>query len=204
MTQIKLKDNQQVAPVVADDGMTVTFHVADGLDPIVLHMDRLSPEILRRAACVGMAQVRIIDAAAVPATDADGLIVPRAERLALKRERMSALVAHYETGTTKWNRRRARATGAGAGAGAGDGGAGLTILALMRVYGNTAEQAEATITRTMEKKGLDRKGALKLWASTDKVAAAIAEIKAERARAGASAANVDADALALEMMGEGE
>jgi hypothetical protein len=174
--------------------MTVTFHMADGLAPIVLHMDRLSPEVLRRAACVGMAQVRIIDAAAVPATDADGLIVPRAERLALKRERMSALVAHYETGTTEWNRRRA------AGEGRGDGGAGLTILALMRVYGNTAEQAEGTITRTMEKKGLDRKGALKLWASTDKVAAAIAEIKAERARAGASAASVDADALALEMM----
>lgn len=192
MTNVKLKDNQQVAPVVSEDGRTVTFHIADGGEPLVLHMDRLSPEVLARAACVGMAQVRIIDAAAVGAQGPDGAILSRAERMALKRERMTALVEHYETGTTEWNRKRV------AGTGARDEG-GLVIQALVRVYGDTLERAEATITRTMEKKGLDRKAALKLWAGTDKVAAAMAEIKAERARRAAEGAGAGADELLAEL-----
>jgi hypothetical protein len=108
-----------------------------------------------------------------------------------KYDAMADVVAHLNGGGD-WNQGRAKGEGAG-------GESGLVVLALQRVYGDTPAKAEATIEKTMAKKGIDRKAALKLWAGTDKIAAAIAEIKAERASAKAKAANVDADELLEEL-----
>lgn len=98
-----MKSNQQVAPIIAEDFGSVSFEVS-GYETLVLHMDKLHPDIVRRAACVGFAQVRIVDAAAVSMTDKDGNIVPADVRLAKKHANMAALIAHYETGTAEWSR----------------------------------------------------------------------------------------------------
>lgn len=103
-----MKSNQQVGVVIADDFKTVTFKVIGHAD-IVLEMDKLSEAVKLRAACVGMAQVRIVDAAAIGMTDKAGAIIPAAERIATKHSRMAELVAHYMTGTVEWSRVKASA-----------------------------------------------------------------------------------------------
>lgn len=157
-----MKSNQQVAPVISDDFSTVSFEVA-GMDTIVLHMDRLHPDIIRRAACVGMAQVRIVDAAAVGAADKDGNIIPAAERIAKKHANMAALVAHYETGTAEWSRVR-------------EGGpkGGFLFEALCKLY---PEKSAEAIRAWLD--GLDDKQQAALR-EDDSVAPIIAGIKAER------------------------
>lgn len=101
-----MKSNQQVGVVIADDFKTVTFQVT-GYADIVLDMDKLHADIIRRAACVGMAQVRIVDAAAISMTDKSGAIIPAADRIATKHARMAELVGHYMTGTAEWSRVKA-------------------------------------------------------------------------------------------------
>lgn len=99
-----MKSNQQIEPKIADDFLSVSFALADGQPDIVLDMTKLHPDIIRRAACVGMAQVRIVDAAAIPMQDKDGNIIPKEKRLEMKRDRMQTLVDHYMTGTSEWSR----------------------------------------------------------------------------------------------------
>lgn len=189
-----MKDNQQVKPNLDIEAGTVTFEFR-GAEPLVFHIDRCAESIRRRAALAGMAQVRLVDAAAVGREAPDGSIRTVAEMVALKREAIARLIEHYESGTEEWGLRVA-----GEGRGSGDGG--LVIQGIIRVYGGDVAQAEATITRTMEKRGLERKAALALWASTDKVATAIADIKAERAKARAGVANVNSDDLLDELCGD--
>lgn len=98
-----MKENQTVKPIIADDFSAVSFEVR-GLDTLTLTMSKLHPDIIRRAACVGMAQVRIVDAAAIPAARKDGTIIPADERTAMKHAAMARLIEHYETGTDKWSR----------------------------------------------------------------------------------------------------
>lgn len=179
-----MKDNQQIKPVVSDDMTRVTFEVR-GADPIVLDMTKLHPDIIKRAACVGMAQVRIIDAAAVSRADADGNVRSAGEMLTLKRERMEALVAHYMTGTSEWSQKRA----------AGDGAkdtSGITLQAMRRVW--PGKDCEGLAFKLETKRGISRKEAYAEFAKTKEVAAAIAAIKAERA-------TVSADDLLDEMEG---
>ena len=178
-----MKDNQQIKPVISDDLSTVTFEVR-GKAPLVLEMGKLHPDILRRAACVGMAQVRIIDAAAVSRDDGAGGVRSPEEMLTLKYERMEALVAHYMTGTGEWNRARA-------GGGAKDT-SGITLQAMRRVWPD--RDPEALISATMAKRSIERKAALALFAGTKEIIAAIAAIKAERS-------SVDADSLLDDIAG---
>lgn len=100
-----MKTNQMVEPTIAEDFSSVSFAVR-GLATLTLDMGKLHGDIVRRAACVGMAQVRIVDAAAVSRTDKNGKLRTADEMIALKHERMSALIAHYETGTAEWSRVR--------------------------------------------------------------------------------------------------
>lgn len=151
-----------------------------GVGHLVLHPDDISAEVRERAMWHGLA-ARVVDAGAL------GKGATAEEKF----EAMKRIVEHYKTGTPEWG---VRVAGEG-----GGGDVGLVVAALARVYGDTHEQAEATIARTMVKKGLDRKGALALWAGTDKVAAEIAAIKAERAAKKAAGAKVDADDLRTEM-----
>lgn len=127
-----MKSNQQIEPKIAEDFSSVAFAIADGLPDIVLHMDKLHEAIIRRAACVGMAQVRIVDAAAIPMQDKDGNIIPKDKRLALKRDKMQELVDWYETGTDQWSRIGAAKTFDG----------GLLFEALCRLYKDVRKPEE--------------------------------------------------------------
>lgn len=159
-------------------GSILMFMSGNG-DKFALDLAGLSAEAREQAIVFGVAR-KVVNAAALDA----GATV--AEKWAGVLE----VATRLASGGT-WN---GTATVRGAG---GEGG--LVVEALMRVYGDTREKAEATVARTMEKKGLDRKAALKLWASTDKVGAAIAEIKAELAKKAAAGASVDADSLLDEL-----
>lgn len=96
-----MKENQTVKPIINMEAGTVTFEVK-GHSNIVLHMDKVHPDNVRRAGFVGMAQVRIVDAAAIGRTDESGAIIPDAQRTATKHERMLKLVEHYESGSPEW------------------------------------------------------------------------------------------------------
>lgn len=184
-----MKENQHVQPVVNLDANTVVFHVK-GHNDIVLDVTKLHPDILRRAAMVGMAQVRIVDAAAVGMTDDEGNILGEEERIQLKYDRMEALVNHYHTGTSEWSRR-----------GTGEGGVGksLTIEAIARIKGMEYDEAKAEVTKYAESKfGGDNKKALAKFRESPTVAKAMLEIKAERL----PAPKADADAMLAEIGGE--
>ena len=183
-----MKDNQQIKPVVSEDFSKVTFEMR-GMPDLILDMTKLHPDIIKRAACVGMAQVRIIDAAAVSRADAEGNVRTAAEMLTLKRERMEALVAHYMTGTSEWGQKRA------AGGGASKDTSGITLQAMQRVWPD--KDCEALAGRMEQKRGISRREAYAEFAKTRQVAEAIAAIKAERA-------TVDSDDLLAEMEDDAE
>ena len=166
-----MKDNQHVQPVIAEDYSSVTFKTRGHAD-IVLDMTKVHPDLIRRAAAVGFAQVRIVDAAAVGMTDDEGNIIPEDERIEMKYERMAALVAHYMTGTSEWSRR-----GEGTG-----GGKSVTIEAIARIRGIDYDTAKAQVADYAKKKfGDDTKKCLAFLRQGERVAAAIAAIRAERA-----------------------
>lgn len=103
-----MKENQTIKPVIDMAAGTVTFQIK-GLSPLILDMNKVHADNIRRASFVGMAQVRIIDRAAIPApeykqgmSDADKAKL-KAVQLAEKRERMASLISHYESGSPDWS-----------------------------------------------------------------------------------------------------
>ena len=182
-----MKENQHVMPIIAEDFSTVTFKVR-GHDDLVLHMDKIHPDNLRRAACAGFAQVRIVDAAAVPAADKDGNIIPADERVAMKHDRMAALITHYESGTPEWSRQSE-----------GGGARSITVEAIARVKGVSYEEADCYVTDYATRNyGGDRKECLTFLREGKRVMEAMAAIRAERA----PAPKVDADTALDEMKEE--
>ena len=180
-----MKDNQQIKPVVSEDFTKVTFEVR-GMADLVLDMTKLHPDIIKRAACVGMAQVRIIDAAAISRQDEDGAIRSPGTMLMLKRVKMEELALHYMTGTNEWNRKRAAGS-------EGRDNSGITLQAMKRVWPD--KDCEALAWRLEQKRGITRREAYAEFAKTKQVAEAIAAIKAERA-------TLDSDDLLSEMEDE--
>lgn len=192
-----MKENQHVQPIIDVEGGIVTFKVK-GHDDITLDWSKLSPEVQMRAGLAGMAQVRIVDRAAVGMTDDDGNILSEADRIAMKHSRMAELVEHYHTGTSEWNL-----------AGTGGGGRSITIEAIGRVKGISYDEAKAEVEKfanlqrkmpngsLMSYKG-DTKKALAFLRSGKAVSEAIAAIRAERT----PAPKVDADAALAELGGE--
>lgn len=179
-----MKDNQHVRPVIDVTAGTVTFEVK-GRDALVLHADKLHPDILKRAALVGMAQVRIVDAAAVGMADDEGNIIPEADRLGMKYKRMADLIAHYESGTQEWSR-----------VGNGGGGRSITIEAIARVRGVEYDVAKDEVAIfAAEKYDGDTKAALAFLRTGARVSAAIEAIRKERM----PAPKVDADAALDEL-----
>lgn len=156
-----MKTNQTVEPKIADDFKSVSFAVNDGQPDIVLDMTKLHPAVVERAACVGMAQVRIVDAAAIPMTRKDGSIIPADERTALKRAKMQALVDHYMTGTSLWS----RVTEAGP-------QGGFLFEALCKVYGHM--KAPTEIRAWLDGLSEKEQSALR---DDDTIAPVIAELK---------------------------
>jgi hypothetical protein len=180
-----MKENQHVRPVVNVDAGTVTFEVK-GHESIVLDMSKLHPDIIKRAALAGMAQVRIVDAAAVGMTDDEGNILSESDRIEMKYARMAALVDHYHTGTSEWTVR-----GSGTG-----GNRSITIEAIARVKSMSYEDAVSAVDKFAEAKGLDRKKALAKFRESRQVAEAISAIRAERA----PAPKADADEMLKELV----
>lgn len=158
-----MKSNQQVGVDIAADFSAVTFTVK-GFAPRTLIMANLSEAVRTRAACVGMAQVRVVDAAAIPAADKDGNIIPEATRLAMKDERIGALIDHYMTGTEEWSRVTAAKS---------DGG--LLFEALCRLYGHM--KAPSEIRAWLDGLSDKEQAALR---EDDEVAPVILRVKAER------------------------
>lgn len=92
---------------------------------VVLHCERVSPEILAYAAFHGLKQ-RGTDTMALKADDFGGR-VPEAA----KRAELQAMVAHLESGTAEWNRRSAT----------GEPRGGLLLTVLCEAYpGQTREK----------------------------------------------------------------
>lgn len=158
-----MKSNQMVEPTIADDFSSVRFDVK-GMSTLTLDMGKLHADIVRRAACVGMAQVRIVDAAAVSRTDKSGKLRTEAEMIALKHERMSALIEHYETGTADWSRVKAT----------GERG-GYLFEALCEMY--EGKQTPAQIREFLDNLSGKEEAALR---EDDEVAPIIAKIKAAK------------------------
>lgn len=154
-----------------------------------LDLNKVSQANSARAAVHGWNQ-RIPDAAAIGQADKDGNIIPKAERNRIKYERMNDLCRFYESGTDEWSRK-------GSGGGSAEGS--LTIQAIARVKAIDYAAAETLVQlhADMHNRG-DRKKALAFLATGKRVAAAMAEIRNERA---AAQTNLDADAL-LDSMGE--
>lgn len=180
-----MKDNQTVRPVIDVAAGTVTFQVR-GMTDLVLHMAKVHEANRQRAALVGMAQVRIVDAAAIGMTDDDGNIIPAEARTRMKHERMAALIAHYESGTDQWSRVRE----------GGFGGLSITIEAIARVKGVEYDAAKAMVAEFAAKKyNGDTKKALAFLREGKQVSEAIMAIRAERA----PAPKADADAALGEL-----
>jgi hypothetical protein len=186
---MKMKENQQVAPSIDVEAGTVTFHFRGSETPEVLYMDKLHPSILRRAALTGMAQVRLVDAAAIGRTDDDGNLIPEDVRIQMKQHAIGALIAHYHTGTNQWGR-----TG-----GSGGGARSITVEAIARVQGCSYEDALEMVDQRAEKSGKDRKAILAKLRGATAVIKAIGEIRAERAP---KVGKVDADAELEALIGE--
>lgn len=183
-----MKENQQINPVVADDGMSIEFQLR-GMPSLKFDLRKVSEINRNRAAAVGFADVRIVNAAAISRNAPDGSIRSATEMLKLKREKMEALIQHYESGTIEWRVKRASN-------GESRDTSGITLQAMQRVWPD--KDCEALAWRLEQKRGISRREAYAIFAQTKEVAAAIAAIKAERA-------TVSADDLLDEMEdGDGE
>src|SRR5262245_56068561 len=184
MTQRNMKENQHVQPIVDVEAGTVTFRTKGHPDQ-VLEWAKLSPTVQKRAGLVGMAQVRIVDAAAVPMTDDDGNILSESTRIQMKFDRMGRLIEHYHTGTEQWTLQQA-----------GGGGRSITIEAIARVKGMDYDTAKAEVEKfAVAKHGGDTKAALAFFRGSKSVSEAMQAIRAERM----PAPKVDADKALTEL-----
>lgn len=180
-----MKDNQQVKPVIDVAAGTITFEFR-GAAPLVFHAEKAHPEVMARAALVGMAQVRLADAAAVGRQAPDGTIRTAEEMVALKRAGIERLIQHYESGAIEWSPARGEGRGA-------EGG--LTIRAVAAVQGMDVAAMTTRIAELAEKRGLTTKAVLAKLATAPAVVAKIAEFRAARP------ASVDAEDLLGELGG---
>jgi hypothetical protein len=163
-----------------DNKLTFAF---TGVGQFTFDPDRVSAENRAHAMMHGFEQ-RIRDAAALSVDrDTGKSATPQAKFDAAKR-----IVDHLMSGATEWNLKPS----------AGGGfDAGLVILAMTRVLSKAVDEIEPILAATMAKRGVDRTGALRVWAESKQVAAAILAIKTERL-----AKDTDADDLLDEIMGE--
>ena len=174
-----MKENQHVQPVIDTETETVTFNVR-GKPSLVLDWSKLHPTVQMKAGLVGMAQVRIVDAAAIGRADAEGNLLGEQERIDLKYARMAALIEHYHTGTDQWTLSERGGTGA----------QGLTLMGIAAAksisYGEAERLVDAYAARQYAG---DRKAALNFLAKGSRVRTEIEKIRVKRA----GESKVDAD-----------
>ena len=168
------------------DGKLI-FKVKGCDEAITFDPDKVSAENRARAMIHGFIQ-RISDGAALSRDATTGQpALPEA-----KFARMKILADHYMSGSTEWAIRVAAPQGFDA---------GLVVRAIIHAAINgakTPDDVEALVALTIKTgKAADRDAALKFWAGTDKVIAAIAALKAAAAPRGA-------DDVLAEMLAAGE
>lgn len=173
--QPKTKSNAVVTMVKMDNKLI--FTVKDIEEKITFDMDKASAENRARAVVHGFKQ-RISDGAALSANAKTGEPATPEAKFA----RMKALADHYMSGATEWALRVAAPRAAGF-------DAGFAVRAIIHAGINkatTPDDVEALVALTIKTgKATDREGALKFWATTDKVIAAMTELKAAAAPKGA-------------------
>lgn len=175
----KKRANSVITVTRFDNKLTFAF---TGVGQFVFDPDRCSAENRARAMIHGFEQ-RIRDAAALSVDrDTGKSATPQEKFDAAKR-----ISDHLTSGATEWNLKPAASSGVDA---------GLTLMAIMRVFKKTLDEAETVLAATMTKKEIDRTAALKLWAGSKQVAQAILDIKSERLQS-----TEDADDLLDEIMG---
>jgi hypothetical protein len=171
--QSKAKVNSTITHAVVDGKLEFTIL---GAGKIVFDPNKVSAANRARAMVHGFIQ-RISDGGAVSRADAEGRIIPAEQLAAARFERMSAITAHLESGSDDWNIRAPAARGVDA---------GLTIRAMIRAgLAADVDAANGLVDRLATKRDVDRAAALRVWATSDKVAKAIAEIRADDAPTGA-------------------
>lgn len=154
-----------------------------GVGDFTFDPDKVSAENRARAMVHGFEQ-RVRDAAALSVDRDTG----KSATAQAKFDAAKRIADHLMSGATEWNLKPAATGGLDA---------GLVIMAIMRVFRKSLDEAETVIATTMSKKGIERAAALKLWANSKQVAAAMLEIKTERLNT-----TEDADDLLDEIMGD--
>lgn len=155
--------NQVVAFTQNDDG-TQTFKV--GAQSIVFHPDMVDATLRTRAELHGWKQ-RISDKAALSRDPKTGKPATWEEKFAA----VSAIIAHYESGTDKWEMER---TGGGGG---GRSDASYILQALANVQGVELKTMSERVASNAEKRGISVETYLKKVATSPAVAEEVARIK---------------------------
>ena len=180
--QTKTKSNSVITTALVDG--VIVFTVRDAGE-LRLPLNRVSAQVKERAMVHGLVQ-RVSDAAALSRNPENGQPATPADKL----RAMERLVAHYESGSEDWAIARAGGEGRGP-------NEGLTIRAMGDVFHKLAEECRDMVKTLAEKRGITEREALGVFAKSDKVAARIAQIKAETS-------TVSADDLLGELAGEAE
>ncbi len=179
--QEKAKSNSTITHKMVDGKIEFTVL---GAGVLTFDPDKVSAENCARAMIHGFVQ-RISDRAAISRNPENGQPATPQDKLT----RMQQMAEHLMSGAREWGLKAAAAPGMDA---------GLIVRAMLRAgLGATVEAVEGLLTKTQAKRSIDRTAALKLWAGTDKVIRAMAELKAEAAPKGA-------EDLLAEMMAEEE
>lgn len=94
-----MKPNQIVGYTI--EGDIITFNVK-GQTLLTLDVTKVHPDNQRRAMFGGLAQVRVVDMAAVDRADKDGNLLHEDVRTRMKWERMKRCIEHLESGAPVW------------------------------------------------------------------------------------------------------
>lgn len=180
MTQDVKKRANSVATFTLVDGV-LTWDYGQAIGRVVVDSSKGSAAARAFLFGYGLKQW-LQDGAAVSAGD-DGKVDPRA-----KFEGMLERAELFLSGADALTMRRGKSE---------DASGTVLLEGMMRGLGRDAAGLEALLVATMAKKGVDRKGALEMWAKTDKVIAGVNAVKAERA---AKRATTKAEDLEAEMM----
>lgn len=183
--QPKAKSNSIVTHTMDEKGV-ITFDVL-GVGPLVFDRMKGSPENRLAAETNGWVQ-RIVDAAAISATEKDGTIRSKEVRAQLKFEAMSRVIEHYHSGSTEWNLKPG-----------GGFGRSIVVEAIARVMKCDYPAAEAMIEkRAAAKYDGDKKKAIEKLRESKDVQAAIIAIQQERLPKPAVDADDELEALKAE------
>lgn len=173
----KKKAGSVLATAVDQDAGTVSFTVA-GFAPLVVRMERVSPECKAYAALHGIKQ-RGVDAGALGRGD-DGKPAAPADIHAS----VARVVEHLNSGATEW---RLAASGAGLDT--------IALRAVAEVTGKTVERVREMVEAGAQAKDVTQRAYLNALAGSPKVAPVVARLRAE-------GVDVDADAALEEMMAD--